>query len=405
MDKKAIENIVLDRGTEMVYPDKDFLRAKLSKGEKLRVYLGVDPTGELHIGHTVPLRKLRHFQLLGHHVILLIGSFTAQIGDPTDKSQTRKQLTKEQVIANAKNYVAYAQCVLDFEAENKPEIVFNGDWLEALSFKDVVELASHFTVQQMIERDMFVNRLQRNLPIGLHEFLYPLMQAYDSVVLEVDVEVGGSDQTFNMLAGRKLLEQYKGKEKVVLTVPLLTDNLGKKMGKTEGNAVFLNLSADDMYGSLMSLSDGFLRNMFLLATDVSVSEIDQMMESISRGENPMIYKKRLAYELTRMFHGEQAALSAQEKFEKVVQGNAMPDDIPTAVVDAQRIMARDLLVSTGLARSNAEAKRLIEEGAVALFVDGVENKKTDPKEELDVVSGMVVKVGKRRYYRIEIGNK
>jgi tyrosyl-tRNA synthetase len=402
MDNSKL-NTLLVRGTDAIYPSKSFLEQKLTGSNVLKVYLGVDPTGELHVGHTVVLRKLRHFQDLGHKIVLLIGSFTAQIGDPTDKSQTRKQLTKDQVIDNAKNYISYAKCILDFDSENRPEIVYNGDWLEKLTFKDVVELAAHFSVQQMLERDMFQKRLQSNLPIGLHEFMYPLMQGYDSVALDVDVEIGGTDQTFNMLAGRKLLEQYRGKEKSVVAVPLLTDNNGKKMGKTEGNAVFLNLSPEDMYGSIMSLSDGFLENMFVLATDVSIEEIEQMMSDLSGGANPMKYKKKLAYILTKMFHGEGGAIKAQEVFEQVVQGNQLPADMPTQVLTSEPLMLRDLLVKTGLVASNGEAKRLIEEGAVSIFVGNEEIKKNDSKEEVEILDGMIVKVGKRRYKKIITG--
>lgn len=393
---------VLQRGTDTVYPTVDFLRQSLASGKQLKVYLGVDPTGELHIGHTVPLRKLRHFQDLGHQIYLLIGSFTAQIGDPTDKSQTRKQLTKEQVIENAKNYVRFAEKILDFSAENKPEIVYNGDWLEKLTFKDVVELAAHFTVQQMIERDMFQKRLQQNLPIGLHEFMYPLMQGYDSVALDVDVEIGGSDQTFNMLAGRKLLEQYKSREKAVVSVPLLTDNNGKKMGKSEGNAVYLSLGPEDMYGSVMALSDGFLQNMFLLATDVSVEEIDQMMAELSNGLNPMIYKKKLAFNLTKLFHGAELADKAERHFETVVQGSEMPEEIPVVEISlAENMTVRDLLIKTLLAHSNAEAKRLVDEGAVSVYSNGEERVCQQAKDSIELSEGMVIKVGKRRYVRIK----
>lgn len=399
MENKNVDKL-FNRGTDTIYPTKEFLEQKIKDGAILKVYLGVDPTGQLHIGHTVPLRKLRHFQDLGHKVYILIGSFTAQIGDPTDKSQTRKQLTKEQVIENAKNYVTYAKCILDFDSGNPPEIVYNGDWLEKLTFKEVIELSSHFTVQQMLERDMFQKRLNNNLPIGLHEFMYPLMQGYDSVMLDVDVEVGGTDQTFNMLAGRKLLEQYRGKEKVVVSVPLLTDNNGKKMGKSDGNAVYLDLPPNDMYGSIMALSDGFLEGMFLLATDVEIEEIEKMMAEISRGANPMNYKKRLAFTITRMLHGEDLANDAQHAFESVVQGDALPEDIPVVSIKEDTLMLRDLLVILKLVSSNGEAKRLIEERAVSIFVDGIEKKLEDPKTIIEILTGIVVKVGKRRYAKI-----
>lgn len=393
---------LLKRGVDTIYPTPDFLEQKLVSGQRLKVYLGVDPTGEVHVGHTVPLRKLRHFQELGHQVVLLIGSFTAQIGDPTDKSQTRKQLTKEQVLENAKNYAQFAAKILDFNSDNKPQVVYNGDWLEKLTFKEVVELAAHFTVQQMMERDMFQKRLEAGLPISLHEFLYPLMQGYDSVMLDVDFEIGGTDQTFNMLAGRKLIEQYKGKEKGVVTVPLITDNNGKKMGKSEGNAIPLNLAPADMFGRVMSLSDGFLYNMFLLCTDTPVAEIDEMLVDLSIGANPMVYKKKLAYLITETFHGSDAARQAQHEFESTVQGDALPEDIPEVLVNEQHAVIRDLLVELKLCASNGEAKRMIEENAVSVYSNSEERRITNSKEELELMDGLVIRVGKRRFVRVRL---
>lgn len=399
MDEKIEE--LLKRGTDRIYPSPEFLVEQLKFGRKLRVYLGLDPTGPMQLHHTIPLRKLRHFQNLGHHVIFLIGSFTAMIGDPTGKSKARVPLTKEQVVANARDYAQLARGVLDFE-NNPPEIVFNGDWLEKLTFREVVELASHFTVQQMIERDMFQKRLQEGLPISLHEFLYPLMQGYDSVAIDCDVEVGGTDQTFNMLTGRALLKDYKGKEKIVVSVPLLTDESGKKTSTSDGTGVSLDLSPNDLYGKVMSLPDSFLGNMYILCTDMPMEEIDQILHNLSKGANPMPIKKNLAKLITQNFHGQQAAALAQMAFENTVQGGALPEEIPEIEVPQKRAMIRDLLVEIGLCSSNAEAKRMVEENAVSVYINNEERKVTNPKEELELLNGMIVRVGKRRLVKIKI---
>jgi tyrosyl-tRNA synthetase len=396
---------LLGRGVDKIYPSREALEAKLNEGQKLKVYLGVDPSGgDLHVGHTVPLRKLRHFQDLGHHIILLIGSFTGMIGDPTGKSQTRKPLTKEQVVENAKDYAQQAAKILDFTT-NPPEIVYNGDWLEKLSFKDVVELASHFTVQQMLERDMFENRIKNKLPVHLHEFLYPLMQGYDSVHMQVDVEIGGSDQTFNMLAGRKLEEEYIGKEKFVLVTPLITDKEGRKMGKSEGNAIPIRSTPQDMYGVVMSLPDDFIQSLFIQCTDVPMDEILSMLQHIERGANPMDYKKKLAYELVRIFHSEEEAQGAQKFFESTVQNDQLPEDIPEWSIDAGLYELVELLSQIGIIDSKSEAKRLSTQGWVVVIENGEEKKITDPRTYIQVKDNMVIRAGKRRYIRLRVVDK
>lgn len=391
---------LLDRGVDAIYPSRRDLEAKLKEGKPLRVYWGVDPTGELQLHHIVPMFKLREFQDLGHKVYILIGSFTAMIGDPTGKTKTRVPLTKDQVVQNAQNYVQYMKKVMDFE-HNPPEIVYNGDWLEKLSFKDVVELSSHFTVQQMIERDMFQERLNASLPIGLHEFMYPLMQGYDSVALEVDVEIGGSDQTFNMLAGRKLLEQYKNKEKFVVATPLLVDISGKKMSTSDGSGVPLNLSADDMYGKIMSLPDAFLENLFLLCALRSKEEVDAISLKIKNGENPLEFKKQLAFEITERFHGKDDAERGQAHFESVVQNDELPEDIPEWKVEAGLSEITDLVYMVGLVDSKSDAKRMVKQGAVSI-IDGENEKKIDePNTFVELKDNLIVRVGKRRYIRLK----
>ena len=278
---------LLNRAVEDVIVREE-LAKRLEKGERLRVYHGIDPTGPLlHIGHAVTLRKLRQFQDLGHEVILLIGDFTAQIGDPTGRTTERVPLTPEQVKENAKNYQKQAAKILDFKSKENPvQVRFNSDWLAKLSFKEVVQLAMQFTVQQMIERDMFQVRLKDNKPIGLHEFLYPLMQGYDSVAMDVDLEVGGSDQLFNMLAGRDLIRNLKNKSKCVLTTPLLEGLDGRKMSKTYGNFVAVTDEPNDMFGKVMSLRDELITRYFEICTDVSKMEINKIADEMKHGGNP-----------------------------------------------------------------------------------------------------------------------
>src|SRR3989344_1186569 len=266
----AIETL-LTRGVDKIYPSRDELEKMLRSGKKLKLYQGFDPSGaNLHIGHAVGLRKLRQFQDLGHKVIFLIGDFTGMIGDPSGKKDARKPLTQEQVLANAKDYKLQAQKILRFEGPNAVEIKFNSEWNKKLNFEEVLRLASQFSAQQMLERDMFQNRLKEGKEISLVEFLYPIMVAYDAVAMDVDLEVGGTDQTFNMLAGRKLHRHRLNKEKFVMTVPLLTDSSGKKIGKTEGNVIGITDPPSDFYGKIMSLADDAIINCFLLLTDLNV---------------------------------------------------------------------------------------------------------------------------------------
>src|SRR3989339_591169 len=260
-------NELLTRGVENIYPKKDFLEAKLKSGKPITLYTGYDPTAPtLHIGHGITMMKLRQFQDLGHKVIMLIGDFTGMIGDPTDKGAARQKLTREQVLANCKNYQEQASSILNFEGANPVAVKYNSEWLGKMNFAGILELTSHFTVQRMMERDMFEKRQEENKPIYLHEFLYPVMQAYDSVAMEVDGEVGGNDQTFNMLAGRDLMKDLQGKEKFVLTMKLLVDSTGKKMGKSEGNMIALADKPEDMFGKVMSWTDEMILKGFELCT-------------------------------------------------------------------------------------------------------------------------------------------
>ncbi len=327
-DAKKIDWL-LNRAVENVYPSKAEVKKLLQKGERLTVYFGIDPSGPtLHLGHFINFRRLALLQELGHKVILLIGDFTATIGDPTDKAAVRKPLTHDEVLANCKLYKDQAAQVLDFKGSNAVELKFNGEWLGKMKFADVLDLASHFTVQQMLERDMFQTRVKDGKPIHLHEFMYPLMQGYDSVAMDVDGEVGGNDQTFNMLAGRTLMKQLKNKEKFVITNELLVDPTGKKMGKSEGNMIALTDAPEDMYGKVMSWTDGMIVPGFRLCTDASDDVIKKLEAAMKKGENPMAFKRDLAKRVVAWLVGEKEADQAAEHFTNVHQKHATPDEIP-----------------------------------------------------------------------------
>jgi tyrosyl-tRNA synthetase len=300
-DKNNLTEILLNKGVADILPNRGFLEKELVSGKKLTIYAGFDPTAPtLHIGHTIQLRKLRHFQDLGHRIIFLVGDFTARIGDPTDKAAARKQLTEKEIKTNLKLYKKQAGRFIRFSGTNAAHIKFNNDWLGKMKFADVLSLASNMTVDQMLKRDMFARRIEEEKPIYIHEFMYPLMQGYDSVAMNVDGEVGGNDQLFNMLTGRTLLKQLKNKEKFVITTKLLEDNNGKKMGKSEGNMVSLLDSPEQMYGKIMSWTDGLIIPGFELCTDYTMDQISFVKEELKKGINPRDIKMRLAYEIVLM---------------------------------------------------------------------------------------------------------
>lgn len=391
---EAIEAF-LTRGVERVFPSADFLRARLAEGKPLTMYFGIDPTGPaLHLGHAISLRKMRAWQDLGHKVVLLIGDFTAMIGDPTDKAATRKQLTREEVLENAKSYKDQAGKILNFGGENPVEVRFNSEWLAKMTFAEVVSLASHFTVQQMLERDMFETRMEEGKPIHMHEFLYPLMQGYDSVALKTDGEIGGNDQSFNMLAGRDLMKDLAGKEKFVVAMKLLVDPTGKKMGKSEGNMVTLNDAPEDMYGKIMSWPDGMIMSGFEILTDLSSADLRVVSRGLSSETlNPRDAKDQLARHIVASFHGADAATAAAAHFVSLFQKHETPEDMPelklagpTKVVDA--------LVASGAVTSKSDARRQMEQGGVK--VDG--NVVTDV--EAEVAPGSILQKGKRHFVKL-----
>ena len=397
-DNKQQIKEVLGRGVEKIYPSKKSLEEKLNSNKKIKLYCGYDPTAEsLHIGHAITLRKLSQFQKLGHKIIMLIGDFTGMIGDPTDKTSARKKLSREEVLKNSKNYKKMAAKILDFNGKNPAEIKHNSKWQDKLSYTDIIELSSYFTVQQMIIRDMFQERLKKEKPIYLHEFLYPLSQAYDSVAMDIDLEVGGNDQTFNMLCGRDLMRQMKNKEKFVLTTKLLTDAAGKKMGKTEGNMVNLDEEPKEMFGKIMSWPDEIIIPAFELVTGLPLQEIEQMEKLIKKGElNPRDAKAKLAKEIVSIHHNRQDSEEAELEFEKIFKNKEIPTEIEEYKIKKDKYNLIDLLIETGLVPSNSEAKRLIKQGAVKL-----NNKKIDNfKEEIKIEKETILQVGKRKFIKL-----
>ncbi|MBI2356470.1 tyrosine--tRNA ligase [Candidatus Dojkabacteria bacterium] len=364
-DRKIIDRI-LNKAVEDILPGKATLEALLLSGKRLKVYQGFDPTGPtLHIGHSVMMRKLEDFRKLGHEVIFLMGNFTGMIGDPSDKAVGRKPLTIGQVNENLKLYKEQASRIIDIDnSENPVKILYNYDWLSKLTFAEIIELSSQFTVQQMLKRSMFQDRLENDRPIGLHEFLYPLMQGYDSVAMDVDVEVGGNDQLFNMLAGRTLMKALKNKEKIVIAGKLLTTNDGKKMGKTEGNMIMLSDTPENIYGKVMAFPDEHIVPGFELLTSMEIEEVETIKTAIESGENPMTHKKNLAFQITKELKGEQEAVKAQQYFEEVFQKKSFNTEIPEFKGVGKNIL--DVMIEAGITSSKGEARRLIEQNAVKL---------------------------------------
>lgn len=388
---------VLTRRVEKIYPSKETLEKVLKSGKKIRIYLGFDPSNpKLHLGHTLVLKKIKEFQNLGHEIILLIGDFTGRIGDPTDKLSTRKKLTKEEVLKNAKTYKEQAGKILNFSGKNPVKIKFNSEWLDKLKFSDIAGLAYYFTVQQFIERDMYQKRLKEGKPISLAEFLYPLMQAYDGVAMEVDMEVGGNDQTFNMLAGRSLMKSKLGKEKFVLTVPLLVGTDGQKMGKSLGNYISLTEGANDMYGKVMSISDNLIIEYFELCTDVPLKTIKEYKKELKK--NPMTLKKKLAFEITKTYYGEKEVKAAEKEFKNVFQQKKAPTKTKTIECEKKEYKLIDILVKNYLVSSKGDAKRIIKQGGIDLDGKPI----TDIQFSFKPKEGNIIKIGKTKFIKISL---
>ena len=393
----ALETI--GRGTEEIIKRED-LESRLKLGRPLRVKAGFDPTApDLHLGHTVLLNKMRQFQDLGHQVIFLIGDFTGMIGDPSGKNATRKPLTREDVLANAETYAAQVYKVLDRE---KTELRFNSEWFGAMTAADMIRLAARHTVARMLERDDFSKRYKGNQPIAIHEFLYPLVQGYDSVALKADVELGGTDQKFNLLVGRQLQEDVGQLPQIVLTMPLLEGTDGvNKMSKSLGNYIGINEAPNEIFGKVMRLSDDMMWRYYeLLSFAKSLSNIAQMREAVAGGKNPRDFKMELAAELTERFHDAAAAKAAIARWHDVVQGGGVPQDLATLTipVSAEGIRIPALLKAAGLAPSSSEAARKLAERAVRIDGEIVE----DRERTLHVGGEHLLQLGKRGYARVKL---
>jgi len=389
---------VIKSGVEELISEEELIK-KLERCEKtgkpLRVKQGFDPTApDIHLGHTVGLRKLKQFQDLGHTVVLIIGDYTGMVGDPSGKSETRPRLTYEQVMENAKTYEKQFFKILD---RDRAEVRYNGEWFSKMSFSDVMDLAARFTVARLLERDDFSNRYKEGKPISLHEFFYPLMQGFDSVAIQADVEIGATEQKFNLVAARQIQREYGQEPQVILTLPVLEGIDGtQRMSKTLGNYVGIDEPPDEMFGKVMSIPDELILKYFTLVTDYSVEQLKDVRKRLDDpAANPMEIKKELARTIVSMYHSEEAALEAQKKFEKVFSEREIPEDIPVVVLKDDSFELVKALADNGVVSSRSEARRLIIQGAV----------KVDKQKVSDInyrfVKGKeyIVKVGKRRFVK------
>lgn len=396
---------IISKGADEII-DVDELKNKLAKAQKegrpLRVKLGLDPTApDIHLGHAVVLRKIKQMQDLGHKAIIIIGDFTAMIGDPTGRSKTRPPLSREQVLENARTYQEQIFKIIDKE---KTEVRFNSEWLGELKFSDVIELAGKYTVARMLEREDFKKRFENQQSIGIHEFFYPLMQGYDSVAVEADIELGGTDQRFNLLMGRTIQKDYGQESQVALLMPLLEGTDGvEKMSKSLGNYIGIYEEPDQMYGKVMSIPDELMIKYYELATDIHPDEIERIKTSLEDGSyHPRDAKMRLAREITTLYHGEEAAIKAEEQFKAVFQKGGVPEDVPTFKVPENIIsdegidMAR-LIVEAGMAPSTSQARRLINQGAVKINGEKISDIKISSLKD-----GDIVQVGKRNFAKIQL---
>jgi len=392
------------RGVAEIVPETELvekLKKAIATGKPLRVKLGLDPTApDIHLGHTVVLNKLRTFQDLGHEVIIIIGDFTGRIGDPTGKSETRKQLTEEEVQANARTYQEQIFKILN---PDKTRVVFNSQWLAPLTFTDVIQLAAKYTVARMLEREDFSKRFKEGAPISIHEFFYPLMQGYDSVALAADVELGGTDQKFNLLMGRHLQKEFGQEPQIALMMPILEGLDGvNKMSKSLGNYIGINEAPEEMYGKTMSIPDELMLRYFELVTRVPLEELAAIKNGLEQSSlHPRDVKMCLAREIVSLYHGQEAARQAEEHFVRVFQQRHLPEEIPVYALPAAEleegsIALSKLLQLSGLAASNSEARRLIVGGGVKIN----EEKVTDPLLRLTEVDGIILQVGKRKFARV-----
>ncbi|MFH1979365.1 MAG: tyrosine--tRNA ligase [Patescibacteria group bacterium] len=392
-DKKLIDKI-LNRGSVVdALPCMGDFRKKLESGEKLRIYIGADPTSPaLHLSHAKNYMLLEEFRQLGHEVIVLIGDFTARIGDPSGQGSKRKQLTREEVQKNVEGWKDQIRPLMDFDTkDNPPQILYNHDWLSKLTFEDLIEISSNFTAQQMLERDMFQERLKKQKPIFLHEFMYPLMQGYDSVHMDVDVEMCGSDQIFNALVGRTMLKKERNKEKFVLVLDMMENpKTGELMSKSRGTGVFLSSTSSDMFGAIMSQPDEMTRLMLINNTRMGLLEVDGVLK-----EKPMDAKKKCAFEIVKIFHGEKEAERAQKNFEEIFQKKELPEGIQS-IGAKNGDELKKILLSNNIVDTSSEYRRLVNDGAIDFDGNTIEDTHYKIKK-----SG-VARVGKKKFVKIEL---
>lgn len=391
---------ILAENTAEIIVEEEFkkkLEKSVAENKPLRCKLGIDPSApDLHLGHAVVLHKLRQFQDLGHHIIIILGDFTGMVGDPTGRSETRKQLTREEVLANAKTYQEQIFLILDPE---KTEMVFNSEWLAKLTFADVIQLASTLTVARMMEREDFHQRYKENIAISIHEFFYPLMQGYDSIAIKADIEFGATEQKFNLLMGRHLQREYGHEPQVAFTMPILVGLDGvQKMSKSLGNYIGITEEPDQIYGKAMSIADDLMPEYYNLATALPSAEVSSILTEVKSGKmHPRDAKMRLAKEIVALYHGSQAAENAEERFKQVFQKGQIPEEMPTFEYTAPAGII-DVLVGSGLTSSKSEARRMIQQNGVKLdgeTVESIDQELADDKEQ-------VLQVGKRKFARIKI---
>jgi len=398
-DEKKIDEI-LTRSISKIYPSKEALKNVLLSGKQMRVYIGIDPTATyVHIGHSTNYILLKKFHELGHKIIVLIGDFTARIGDPSDKTSLRKKLSISEVKNNLETYKKQIGKIIDFNDKKNPvQFAFNSKWLAGMLFGEAMDLASNFTMQQMMERDMFQKRIKENKPIYMHEFFYPLMQGYDSVALNADIEIGGTDQTFNMLVGRILVKNLQGREKFVITTTLLENPITKQklMSKSLGTGIGLNESPIDMYGKTMSQADENIPQLFTDCTYIGMDEINKINKKLKEGKiNPRDLKMKLAYEIVKIYHGEKKAKEAEENFAKTFQKKEIPEKIEEVVCNTGELLS-NVLINNKILKSKSEWRRLIEGNAIH---DLIQNKNISDSNT-KITKDLTLKIGKKRFLKI-----
>lgn len=386
---------LLTRGVANIIPGKNELKGKLDNGKKINIYLGIDPTStKIHLGHAVPLRKLNEFAKKGHNVTFLIGDFTALIGDTSDKEAERPALSLEEIAENFKTYKKQAEKILDFSLV---KVRYNSEWLKTLNFEEILKLTQYFSVGDFVGRELVKKRLVGNKRVGLHEFLYPVMQGYDSLMLDTDLQIGGTDQTFNMQAGRTLIKDIKGKESFVLTTPILEGTDGRKMSKSWGNAIWLDDSANDMYAKIMAIPDALIVTYYLLVTNVSMKNIEEIKKDVLK--HPLGHKSELAFEIVKQLHSEKDAIDAEAHFDHVVRKKDLESDIPIHEIKINdNFTFLDAILLLEATESSSEAKRLIAQGGVSLD----DQKATNPKDKFNPKTGSIFKVGKRKIFKLRV---